>query len=281
MANLYSLSGSLTIQGPIALTNLFDSTNGFGILNSIGYNFNIKGTPLVDLTTSYLSYFPEDIVIQDNLHLVSINIFCEGIARSLYLNNNPSLVPNETQITVNSVPSYLDLSGFSSSELPEFPGLTFVGTFNIHDNHFLHDLDGFPDATIAALNIWGNDELVSVSGLCGPKSIFVSANISGSHLCCDAVQRVVTPLLSSSNVPLIQPKCVVGPSSPFRQPLWANCGQDNYFTCLCPSFEGPSCPSGQECRDDSSEATCVAGPCACSLDAAILAVNLVAPGLAH
>jgi len=181
--------------------------------------------------------------------------------------------------SLTSINNDLELSGFSSLSLPEFPLLTSVGvTVSIHDNHFLHDLDSFPSISMSLLNIQHNDMLVSVSGLCGSKTVSGQATVGGAMLCCDAVSRVVQSIIIPDGY-LTPLTCVVGPPLAFIQPGWANCGENNYFTCFCPSLGGPECPSEQICRDDSVESVCVAAPCGCNLDAALRAVNAVAPGL--
>jgi len=277
--NLYGISNDFVLKDVPGISNFPSTIQPGGI--------KIINTGFVDLDMTAISSFSYDVVIQNNLQLVSIEGNAPAIYGGLYLNNNPLLTAAATQFpnlnyigTVNNGNSIgdLDISGSQYTSLNMFSSLTGVSAaIRIHDNAFLHDVDGLPSVGMDQLIIFNNSALVSLSGLCGI-TIRVSASVSGDRLCCDAVNRILTPALQEGAT-LAEPICVVGPSIASRDPAWADCGDDNYFTCLCPSFNGPECGIDQFCRDDSVTYQCAAGACHCSLDAVLSSIDLIAPGL--
>jgi len=235
--------------------------------------FKLKNTGFVDLEIPF-STVSSDAFILENPLLQSMVANITNVGGNLYIQDNPQLVSGQF-FRLTQISGSLNISGCGFTSMPGFPILSTADTVSITNNSVLHDLDGFPAATMGDLIVEGNDMLLSVSGLCG-SSITRHAYIGGISLCCEAVNRIIQPILSGG-AQFIQLECLTGGSSISGQG-WADCADNNYFTCLCPSLD--KCDP-LPCRDNGVDSTCVgADHCNCNLEDHLSIIRALRPELA-
>src|SRR5690348_14377627 len=101
------------------------------------------------------------------------------------------------------------------------PALTQVAALTIRNTGLRQINAGFPSLLHATGSVlmFANDQLFSLSGLCGLATVTGNYNISGSALCCQAVQRMMSPVAVTGSK--LTPKCFTP----------CTCGGGDNFTC--------------------------------------------------
>ncbi len=140
LENLSIVDGFLKVNNNNNLLNI----DGLSAIQTVGYNLNIKGNPLLET------------IGLENLTTVG-SLF--------YLGSNTQLQSLEGLENLTSVPSFDIIGNHSLTNLEGLSGLETVNNFEINDNDNLISLNGIASPTIGHLTVSNNDLLTDIQSL--------------------------------------------------------------------------------------------------------------------